>query len=86
MLLTEFDRMRGDYQNHQEGIHAKLIEIMGERLSFHCRSLQEVKWDAPAEQQQAAESPNSYVQSLVKETVTLHKVLSKYLGLTTTEV
>lgn len=86
VLLTEFDRLRGDYQNHQEGIHAKLIEIMGERLSFHCKSLQEVNWGGPTEQQQqGAETPNAYMQALVKETVTLHKVLSKYLGSTTTE-
>jgi vacuolar protein sorting-associated protein 54 len=87
VLLTEFDKLRRDYQEHQNEIHSKLINIMGDRLSFHCKALKEVQWDTsgPAEGV-PAESPNLYMQGLVRETVTLHKVLSKYLGANATEV
>lgn len=29
-----------DYQEHQNEIHTKLIAIMGDRLSAHCKTLQ----------------------------------------------
>jgi len=82
VMLVEFDKLKRDYQEHQNEIHAKLIAIMGERLSTHCKSLQEIRWDVPPPQQ----GPNAYAEQLVKETVTLHKVLSKYLGGGSTEV
>ena len=62
-----------DYQEHQHEIHAKLVAIMGDRLTAHCKSLQQVDWSAPRDQ------ANDYMVLLVKETVTLHKVLSRYL-------
>ena len=46
---------------------------MGDRLTAHCKSLQAVDWSVPRD------SPNEYMILLVKETVTLHKVLSRYL-------
>ena len=39
-MLVEFDKLRRDYQEHQNEIHAKLVVIMGDRLTVHCRSLQ----------------------------------------------
>lgn len=43
---------------------------------------QEVKWEeAPAKN-----GPNGYMELLIKETVTLHKVLSKYLPVNAVEV
>ena len=82
VMLVEFDKLKRDYQEHQNEIHSKLIAIMGERLSVHCKSLQEIRWDMLPSQQ----GPSTYAEQLVKETVTLHKVLSKYLGGGTTEV
>lgn len=81
-MLVEFDKLKRDYHEHQNEIHSKLVAIMGERLSVHCKSLQEIRWDIPPPQQ----GPSPYAEQLVKETVTLHKVLSKYLGGGTTEV
>ena len=82
VMLVEFDKLKRDYQEHQNEVHSKLIAIMGERLSVHCKSLQEIRWDMLPSQQ----GPSTYAEQLVKETVTLHKVLSKYLGSGTTEV
>ena len=43
---------------------------------------QAVDWEAPA----PASGVNGYMELLVKETVTLHKVLSRYLPAQTVEV
>jgi vacuolar protein sorting-associated protein 54 len=43
---------------------------------------QSVKWDAP----KPGEGANDYMELLVKETVTLHKVLSRYLATPIVEV
>ncbi|KAH8106877.1 Vps54-domain-containing protein [Cristinia sonorae] len=75
VMLIEFDKLKRDYQEHQNEIHAKLIAIMGDRLTVHIRSLQAIKWDESPQH----EGVNDYMELLVKETVTLHKVLSRYL-------
>lgn len=75
VMLVEFDKLKRDFQEHQSEIHSKLISIMGDRTSAHAKSLQNVDWDRPKQ----GESVNDYMELLVKETVTLHKVLSRYL-------
>ncbi|KAH9066196.1 Vps54-like protein-domain-containing protein [Lactarius vividus] len=76
VMLVEFDKLKRDYQEHQNEIHAKLVAIMGDRLSAHIKSLNAIVWDAPP----AKVGANEYMELLVKETVTLHKVLSRYLA------
>lgn len=71
-----------DYQEHQNEIHAKLIAIMGDRLVVHINSLQAIDWDTPP----ANPGINDYMEVLVKETVTLHKLLSRYLSVPVVEV
>ncbi|KZV81546.1 Vps54-domain-containing protein [Exidia glandulosa HHB12029] len=75
VMLVDFDKLKRDFQEHQYEIHEKLVAIMKDRLLVHCKSLQEVQWELAAEQP----GPNAYMKLLVKETETLHKVLSKYL-------
>jgi vacuolar protein sorting-associated protein 54 len=82
VMLVEFDKLKRDYQEHQNEIHAKLIAIMGDRLSAHIKSLNTIRWDAPAPKP----GTNEYMELLVKETVTLHKVLSRYLASAVVEV
>lgn len=76
VMLTEFDKLRRDYQEHQHEIHAKLIAIMSDRLHVHSRTLETINWEEPAPQPGA---PNAYMEALVKEHTTLHKVLSRFL-------
>ncbi|KAA1469206.1 Vps54-domain-containing protein [Dentipellis sp. KUC8613] len=76
VMLVEFDKLKRDYQEHQNEIHSKLIAIMGDRLAAHIKTLQSVRWDAPPPKP----GINGYMELLVKETVTLHKVLSRYLS------
>ncbi|KAJ6597190.1 Vps54-like protein-domain-containing protein [Mycena vulgaris] len=79
VILVEFDKLKRDYQEHQNEIHTKLIAIMGDRLSTHIRTFQAIDWSAPRE------GVNSYMSVLVRETVTLHKVLSRHLSVTVVE-
>ncbi|KAJ7085793.1 Vps54-like protein-domain-containing protein, partial [Mycena belliarum] len=79
VMLVEFDKLKRDYQEHQNEIHAKLIAIMGDRLSTHIRTFQSVDWSAPPA------GVNSYMSVLVRETVTLHKVLSRHLSVAVVE-
>ncbi|KAI8379270.1 Vps54-like protein-domain-containing protein [Radiomyces spectabilis] len=76
VLLSEFDRIVNDYRDHQGEIHAKLVAIMNERFTVHIKAMQSIKWD---EDNSTGKNANSYMETLVKETMTLHKVLSKYL-------
>ncbi|KAJ3824734.1 vacuolar protein sorting-associated protein 54 [Lentinula raphanica] len=81
VMLIEFDKLKRDYQEHQHEIHAKLIAIMGDRLSAHIKALQArlisaINWNVP----KSGGGVNDYIELLVKETVTLHKVLSRYLS------
>lgn len=39
-MLIEFDKLKRDYQEHQNEIHLKLIAIMSDRLQVHAKSLQ----------------------------------------------
>ncbi|CAA7271484.1 unnamed protein product [Cyclocybe aegerita] len=75
-LLVEFDKLKRDYQEHQNEIHSKLVAIMGDRLNAHIKSLKAVDWSVP----KPSGGVNDYMEILIKETVTLHKVLSRYLA------
>ncbi|KAJ6630546.1 Vps54-like protein-domain-containing protein [Mycena sp. CBHHK59/15] len=79
VMLIEFDKLKRDYQEHQNEIHAKLIAIMGDRLSTHIRTFQTVDWSVPCV------GVNAYMTVLVRETVTLHKVLSRHLSVAVVE-
>ncbi|KAG9102162.1 hypothetical protein FS749_014941 [Ceratobasidium sp. UAMH 11750] len=76
VMLIEFDKLKRDFQEHQNEIYAKLISIMGDRLAVHCKSLQDINWAVPS----SKPPPNNYMEVLVKETATLHKVLTRYLS------
>ncbi|GAA5891101.1 hypothetical protein JCM8208_003162 [Rhodotorula glutinis] len=78
VMLTEFDKLKRDYQEHQHEIHAKLVAIMSDRLQVHSRSLEGINFEEPAPR--GPDSPNAYMEALVKEHNTLHKVLSRFLA------
>ena len=74
-LMVEFDKVKRLYQEHQSGINDKLVDIMSGRATSHVNAMKKIEWDGPSTSQ--AVSP--YMETLVKETSTLHKVLSKHL-------
>ncbi|KAK2853216.1 hypothetical protein FQN49_005291 [Arthroderma sp. PD_2] len=74
-VMGEFDRVKRLYQEHQSGIHEKLVDIMSSRASVHVASMKKMDWES--ESNVNAISP--YMEILAKETGTLHRVLSKHL-------
>ncbi|KKZ61202.1 hypothetical protein EMCG_04157 [[Emmonsia] crescens] len=78
-LMVEFDKVKRLYQEHQSGIHEKLVDIMSSRAAIRVNSMKKIDWDA--QQDTSAVSP--YMETLTKETGTLHQVLAKYLPETT---
>lgn len=74
--LTEFDNVKRLLHDQQQSIHEKLIDIMSNRATVHVRNLKKIEWDSETETKKDV-SPN--METLTKETVTLHKVINKYL-------
>lgn len=74
--LGEFDNVKRLLQDQQVSIHDKLIDIMSNRATVHVRNLKKIEWDNEQETKKDV-SPN--METLTKETVTLHKVINKYL-------
>lgn len=74
-LMIEFDKIKRLYQEHQAGINDKLVDIMSTRAVTHVNAMRKINWDASA----SSEAVNPYMETLVRETATLHKVLSKHL-------
>ena len=73
-LMIEFDKVKRLYQEHQAGINDKLVDIMSGRATTHVNAMKKIDWDATG-----GDGVNPYMETLVKETATLHKVLSKHL-------
>ncbi|PYH46275.1 GARP complex component [Aspergillus saccharolyticus JOP 1030-1] len=74
-LMGEFDKVKRLYQEHQNGIHEKLVDIMGSRSAIHVNAMKKIDWDASA----GTTTVSPYMETLAKETGTLHRVLSKHL-------
>lgn len=73
-ILTEFDKVKRLCQDHQTGIHEKLVDIMSSRAAVHVTTMAKIEWDDRGSQ---AVSP--YMETLTKETGTLHRNLTKHL-------
>jgi vacuolar protein sorting-associated protein 54 len=80
-LMTEFDKVKRLYQDHQNAIHEKLMEIMSSRALVHSNAMKKIDWEEASRSKSPAISP--YAEALVKETSTLQKVLSKHLPAST---
>ncbi|EKV10854.1 GARP complex component (Vps54), putative [Penicillium digitatum] len=74
-LMAEFDKVKRLCQEHQSGIHEKLVDIMGSRSSVHVNAMKKIDWNFKG----ATPAVNPYMETLAKETGTLHRVLSKHL-------
>lgn len=73
-LMGEFDKIRRAYLEHQQSIYDKLVDIMAGRASAHAKAMKLIDWDAVDDG-----AVNKYMETLTKETSTLHRVLSKHL-------
>ncbi|KAI1135131.1 putative GARP complex component [Hypoxylon sp. FL0543] len=73
-LMGEFDKVKRLFQEHQNSIYDKLVDIMSGRAATHAKNMKALDWNAETEA-----TVNLYMETLVKETVTLHRVLTKHL-------
>ncbi|KAI9685169.1 MAG: hypothetical protein M1822_004756 [Bathelium mastoideum] len=76
-VLPEFDKLKRSLQDHQSGIHDKLIEIMSGRASTHIKAMQKIDFDEAGKTNK--EDVSSYMDTLTKDTNTLHRVLKRHL-------
>lgn len=74
-LMAEFDKVKRLCQEHQSGIHEKLVDIMSSRSSVHVNLMKKIDWNSKG----TTPAVNPYMETLAKETGTLHRVLSKHL-------
>ena len=75
-ILAKFDEMKRSYQEHQSGIHDKLVEIMTSRSTTHVKAMSQIDFDTPAPDDKV----NAYIETLTKETLTIYRVLSRHLS------
>jgi vacuolar protein sorting-associated protein 54 len=80
-LMGEFDRVRRLFLDHVQAISDKLVDIMASRCAVHVKAFRIIDWDRPSllEEQGERGEVNAYMETLCKETVTLNKVLGKFL-------
>lgn len=81
-VMAEFDKVKRLCQEHQTGIHEKLVDIMSSRSAVHVTAMEKIDWDADV----SSAGVHSYMETLAKETGTLHRVLSKHLPDMTVEM
>ena len=72
-VMSEFDKVRRLFQEHQNSIYDKLVDIMSGRALAGSRKMKTLDWDT------ARSSAHEYMETLAKETTTLHRNLTKHL-------
>ncbi|KAG7102233.1 Vacuolar protein sorting-associated protein 54 like [Verticillium longisporum] len=73
-LMAEFDKVRRLFQEHQNSIYDKLVDIMSGRAAQHSKAVKAIDWDS-----EGSRAVRPYMETLAKETTTLHRVLTKHL-------
>lgn len=81
-VLGDFDRVKRLCQEHQNGIHEKLVDIMSSRSASHVAAMKKIDWD----EESAGVAVNKYMETLAKETATLHRVLTRHLPESTVQM
>ncbi|XP_031502372.1 vacuolar protein sorting-associated protein 54, chloroplastic [Nymphaea colorata] len=78
LLSSELDRVAQDYKVHRDEIHAKLVQIMKERLLVHLRALPQIaeNWNKTED---TDPQPSQFARALTKEVGVLQRVLSRTL-------
>ncbi|RMY23357.1 hypothetical protein D0867_02104 [Hortaea werneckii] len=82
-ILAEFDKTKRVYQDHQSGIHDKLVDIMTGTSQTHIKSLHIATYDKEGDDQEEdgeIDSPSPFIETLTKQTLTFHRVLSRHLS------
>jgi vacuolar protein sorting-associated protein 54 len=78
-LMAEFDKVKRLCQEHQNGIHEKLVDIMSTHSASHVAAMKKIDWEA----ERNSGAVSGYMETLTKETATLHRVLARHFPDTT---
>ncbi|KAJ3543382.1 hypothetical protein NM208_g3609 [Fusarium decemcellulare] len=73
-LVGEFDNVRRAFQEHQDSIYQKLVDIMSSRARLLSKKALETEWA-----KESAEDVRKYMADLTRDTNKLYKALSKRL-------
>ncbi|KAF4448551.1 garp complex component [Fusarium austroafricanum] len=73
-VMGEFDKIHHSFQEHQDGIYQKLVEIMASRASLRSEKARQTDWS-----KESVENVRKYMADLTRDTNKLYKALSKHL-------
>ncbi|GMG36053.1 unnamed protein product [Ambrosiozyma monospora] len=73
--LVEFERVQTLFEDQKQEIFDKLVSIMSDRVSIHASEIRSIDWSQLLPQQQT----HKYMETLIKETLTIARVLRKFL-------
>jgi hypothetical protein len=82
VLLSELDTVKQDYLEHHERILSKFVSIVAEIVHSLSKSVVAADWDRTTSSQGAQEGSQGscpFVADVIKNTTTMHKVLSAQL-------
>ncbi|KAK2592206.1 hypothetical protein QQS21_010094 [Conoideocrella luteorostrata] len=71
--LVEFDKVKCDYQEHENSIYNKIVEIMSRLAAAHVKAMKNIDWD------NGQKNVHPYMGILAKDTTSLHRILTKTL-------
>lgn len=74
--MADYGRLKRLLQDHQKAINDKLIEMMELRATHCIRAMAKTRWDS---REEVEKSVSPHIETFTKETLTLQRVLSKYL-------
>lgn len=74
-FLKDFDKICKDYVDHESELFGRLVRLMEDRLLLNLADASQVQWDKC----DGSIAVHSFSQAIVKDTLTLCKVLLKYL-------
>ncbi|KAK4219327.1 Vps54-like protein-domain-containing protein [Rhypophila decipiens] len=71
-VMAEYDKIRRTYQEHQNSIYDKLVEIMHRRAQVAAKGMRALNWE---NEKDTCRPVHEYMELLAKETTRLHKNL-----------
>lgn len=78
-MTAEFEKFERLVREHQSGIRDQLVEIMVSRSGAHVKAMAAINFDNTLKEGSEG-SLSPYMETLTKETLTLHRVLGRYLS------
>ncbi|TWU73462.1 hypothetical protein ED733_004948 [Metarhizium rileyi] len=71
--LVEFDKVKRVYQEHENSIYNKIVDIMSRLAASHVKAMKNIDWDNDQKH------VHPYMAILAKETTSLHRILTNTL-------